>query len=34
MINSNIYKLQMIENIEMNSNNKLSSLIYYHEYQT
>ena len=34
MVNSDLYKLRMIENIEMNSKKKLSNLIYHHNYQT
>ncbi len=34
MINSDVYKLRMIENIEMNFKNKLSNLIYHYNYQT
>ncbi len=34
MVNLDIYKLRMIENIEINSKNKLSNLICHHNYQT
>ncbi len=34
MVNSDVYKLRIIENIEMNLKNKLSNLICHHNYQT
>lgn len=34
MINSDIYKLRKIENMEMILKNKLSSLIYHYNYRT